>query len=89
MDLIQESLDIQMPLNQEGMPGYYIEKNHYLKEAINILETQIQEYEQQSASWSNAFYGTGLNNGLNTGMEGGKKHKKSRKTKKVKRNKRV
>lgn len=85
MDLIQESLDIQEPLNQEGMPGYYIEKIQYLKEARKVLESQIQVYEQQSASWSNAFYGPGLNNGMNIGMEGGKKQKKSRKTKKVKR----
>lgn len=81
MDLIQNSLDIEMPLNQQGMPGYYHEKNYYLKEAIKALESQIQLYEQQSTSWSHALDGTFMNNA----MEGGKKHKKTRKTKKSKR----
>ena len=81
MDLIQNSLDVTMPLNQEGMPGYYHEKNQYLQQAIHVLESQIQDYTQQSQSWSNALYGSVLNNS----MEGGKKHKKTRKTKKSKR----
>ena len=82
MDLIQDSLDIQEPLNQQGMPGYYLEKNQYLKEAIKVLESQIQVYEQQSKRWSNAFNGTGLNNGMNIGMEGGKNRKNHAKQKK-------
>jgi hypothetical protein len=93
IELIQTSLDIEEPLNQEGMPAYYYEKNSYLKEAIKVLEAQIELYQRQSNSWSKALNGNGSNNM----MEGGKKKKsgksrksrKSRKTKKVKRSKRV
>ena len=79
LGLIKNSQDVEEPLNQLGMPGFYQEKIYYLKEAIKALESQIQEYEHQSESWSSAIDGSFLNNA----MEGGKNHKKGRKSRKT------
>ncbi len=81
---IHNSLDVSEPLNQQGMPAYYYEKIEHLKRAIEVLETQIEDYKNKAKEWERGL-GLSMNNLMTNSMEGGKKKKKARKTKKSKR----
>ena len=49
--LIKESTCVPIPDNQLGMSDYYNKKISYLRDAINLLETQIKEYLRERSTW--------------------------------------
>lgn len=81
IELIQKSIDEQMPLGQGGMPNYYDNKISYISESIKLLEKQISKLKKDKKGWNlsnfnNYNNNNNNNNNNNMNINGGKRRRR-------------